>query len=63
MLKVSFINNDVLLIEDRDDHLVGLTAYSGTYKSITIHRITDEDLDHMINALMREEFKRQTEGK
>ena len=59
MLKAKFLGN-VLFIEDIDDHLTTFTAYSSKYRTSAIHNITDEDLDSLINALMREEHRRQS---
>jgi len=61
MLTTAFISGSTLHISFTDMRLVSLTVYSG-HPDINIHDITDADLDALINALIREELKRQVKA-
>lgn len=61
MLEVTFINGTTLRIACSKPRLCDLTVYNGC-PHISIHYITNKDLDTLINALMREEYRRQVEA-
>ena len=52
MLKVSFINGDVLHITDDKPRLTSLTVFNG-HPDIALHYITKEDIAQLLAVLLK----------